>query len=32
MATFSNMGACVDILAPGVSIISASYKDSTGTL
>ena len=32
MASFSNLGACVDVLAPGVEIISASYKDATGNL
>ena len=29
-ATFSNYGTCVDLLAPGVSIVSSSYSSDTG--
>ena len=30
MAYSSNYGTCVDIMAPGLSVVSASYNDSTG--
>lgn len=30
-ASFSNYGTCVDILAPGVSIVSAYYSSNTAT-
>ncbi|RJU03310.1 serine protease [Arthrobacter frigidicola] len=30
-ASFSNVGACVDLYAPGVGITSASHTSSTGT-
>ena len=30
MAYFSNFGKCVDIMAPGLHVVSASYIDNAG--
>ena len=32
MASFTNFGSCVDIVAPGVRVISTSYRSNTGWL